>query len=335
MTIHYKRVLSDKWPVQNPYLFANRLTAKGLSTMSPSGYPAHPHQGLEVLNIVIAGYVDYFDSEGACARYGAGDVFWMNTGSGIQHSEMYPLLEGEAAPLEIIQIGINLPKVLKQAPPSCQMHWREAIPVHQVGQSKVAVIAGRFAAVDALEPPASSWAKDMGHGVRILYITLDEGQMLVLDAGSKSALHSLYHLGGEELCLCQLSASEYSKCFRGSEGLYRALNGGDSIADRTRFEHLCTWLPTAQMATYTSSYLCLWPERGQVNLLILEGEPIEEPIVQYGPFVMNSRVEIQEAFWNYEITKFGGWPWQSQEPMHPEALSRMFDDGENRIYKPK
>jgi redox-sensitive bicupin YhaK (pirin superfamily) len=62
---------------------------------------------------------------------------------------------------------------------------------------------------------------------------------------------------------------------------------------------------------------------GDVSLLLLQGRPIEETVVQYGPFVMNTRAEIQDAFEEYQRTRFGGWPWDRPDPVHPRDSGRF------------
>ena len=114
------------------------------------GFPYHPHRGFETITINKEGVVDHSDSLGASGRFMAGDVQWMTAGKGIQHSEMFPLLEeNNGNPLEIFQIWLNLPKVSKMVEPHFKMLWNEDIPEinHKDESNKttsIQIIAGKI-----------------------------------------------------------------------------------------------------------------------------------------------------------------------------------------------
>ena len=67
------------------------------------------------------------------------------------------------------------------------------------------------------------------------------------------------------------------------------------------------------------------------ELLLLQGRPIAEPVVQYGPFVMNTRAEIEQAMLDYQRTQFGGWPWPSDGPVHARERGRFARHADGRV----
>jgi redox-sensitive bicupin YhaK (pirin superfamily) len=71
------------------------------------------------------------------------------------------------------------------------------------------------------------------------------------------------------------------------------------------------------------------------EMLLLQGAPIAEPVVAHGPFVMNSAEEIQRAFSDYRRTRFGGWPWPSNEPVHARGESRFAKHADGKIERAK
>jgi len=267
------------------------------------GFPAHPHRGFETVTVMRRGYVDHSDSLGAAARYGQGDVQWLTAGGGIQHAEMFPLLDRENGnPAELFQIWLNLPKKSKHAPPYFSMLWNETIPrvTLDEGRVVVTVAAGRFGDATPPAPPPSSWASEPEADVAIWSIVMKEGGRVTLPASvGEETLRTVYFFAGRAVTI----AGERFDAYGGA-----VLAGHDEVTIES-------------------------PE-GEVELLVLQGRPIGEPAVQYGPFVMNTRQEIQQAFADYQRTRFGGWPWKSDDPVHAREEGRFARRPDGTIERP-
>ena len=251
------------------------------------GFPGHPHRGFETITVVRKGLVDHFDSSGASGRYGNGDVQWMTAGKGLQHSEMFPLLNSEEEnPMELFQIWLNLPKKDKFVTPHFKMLWGDKIPDYSTidrkgNKIKVEVVAGHIEGSIAPSPPPNSWANDQDNEVAVWNIEMDANAEWSLPKASEGVNRTIYFFKGKEMKLdSQVIEVYHSAQVNPSEELL--LSNGDEKA----------------------------------YLLILQGKPINEPVVQHGPFVMNSKEEIREAFNDFQKTKFGGWPWPSYDYVH-------------------
>ena len=70
---------------------------------------------------------------------------------------------------------------------------------------------------------------------------------------------------------------------------------------------------------------------GRVELLLMQGRPIGEPVAQYGPFVMNTRAELETAFRDYQRTQFGGWPFNADDPVHARERGRFARHADGRV----
>jgi redox-sensitive bicupin YhaK (pirin superfamily) len=264
------------------------------------GFPAHPHRGFETVTIARKGMVDHSDSIGAAGRFGNGDVQWMTAGKGVQHSEMFPLLNKEADnPFELFQIWLNLPKAKKMADPHFAMLWKEDIPVykHKDGQgltTEIDVIAGKVENIKALDPAPDSWAADPKNEVAIWTIRMEANASWNLPKASKGVNRRLYLYKGAAIKVGGKDVPNYC-AVRLDPELGGLVENGDH-----------------------ESYL-----------LLLQGRPIGEPVVQHGPFVMNTAQEIQNTMNVFQATQFGGWPWPSYDHVHPETSGRFarFADG--------
>jgi redox-sensitive bicupin YhaK (pirin superfamily) len=258
------------------------------------GFPRHPHRGFETVTVVRRGRLDHADSLGALARYGDGDVQWLTAGAGIQHAEMFPLLQSaEENPLDLFQIWLNLPQKSKMVPPYFSMLWSGSIPSRTFtdgsGRStRVTVRAGAVAGLVAPAPPPDSWASDPTREVGIWSIELAAGARWSLPAAGAGVERSLYLVEGQSVLL-------------GGKTL-RILQGAEVLAQ-------------AELPLHNGN--------APAEILVLQGRPIGEPVVQRGPFVMNTQVEIQQAFLDFQETGFGGWPWDDAGPVHGSDPARF------------
>ena len=259
------------------------------------GFPYHPHRGFETITIVNKGFCDHSDSLGAAGRFGQGDVQWMTAGRGVQHSEMFPLLNKDTDnTLELFQIWLNLPKSDKFVEPYFKMLWGEDIPIVQDGLCTVKVIAGRYKGNMAPLPTPNSWAANLDNDVAIWNIGIPANETLVLPKADEVPNRTLYFYEGGTITI---------------DGEEVQVNSG---------VHLRSDLD-AELAAGNND----------AHLLILQGKPINEPVAQQGPFVMNTHEELHQAFEEYRLTQFGGWPWPYPDNVHDKDNGRFarYPDG--------
>lgn len=264
------------------------------------GFPGHPHRGFETVTIALQGMVDHSDSLGGTGRFGDGDTQWMTAGKGVQHSEMFPLIHEEKEnPLLLFQIWLNLPKKSKMVNPYYGMMWSEETPhvyikdAHE-RQTDVQLIAGSLNGQQALAPSPDSWAADPDNHVGIWLIKMSGQASFEIPAAGKGVNRSLYLYQGNHIKIGEHQVDRMHKA---------DLDGNETI--------------TVQNGDTES------------HLLLLQGKPLMEPVAQYGPFVMNTQAEIQQAFMEYQQTQFGGWPWPVVEHTHDPKKGRFakFIDG--------
>ncbi|HEX5099828.1 MAG TPA: pirin family protein [Polyangiaceae bacterium] len=267
------------------------------------GFPQHPHRGFETVTIARRGLIDHSDSLGATARFGKGDVQWLTAGAGIVHSEMFPLVNREGDnTLELFQIWLNLPSRSKFVTPYFTMLWDHEIPRHHATDTEgrsvdVTVVAGAFGEQKPPAPPPNSWASQPNADVAIWTLRFDAGARFELPpADSEETVRTLYF-------------------FKGPGFRIGGRSFNSPVAARVRSD-----IP-----------IMLEAGDGECELLMLQGRPIAEPVVQYGPFVMNTREEIQNAIDDYRRTQFGGWPWQSDGPVHDRSDSRFAKHADGHV----
>ena len=326
--------LGFPWETQDPFLFcAHHADAypKGNEEMGPDtslagrnigqdfelkdgwrmyhgqtipGFPYHPHRGFETVTIAKEGIVDHADSLGAAGRFGNGDVQWMTAGKGVQHSEMFPLLnKDDENPFELFQIWLNLPKARKMVEAHFAMLWAENVPLVRIADdnkklTEVNVIAGELKGKKASAPAPNSWAAEPDNDVAIWTIKMSANASWIIPAATREANRTLYFYKGSNMQI-----------------------EGETIA----YYHSLEVDAGAELSLLAGNEDCY--------LLMLQGKPIKEPVAKYGPFVMNTQEEIQQAFQDYQRTEFGGWPWPRRDQVHGRDKGRFakYADGREEL----
>ena len=282
---------------------------------SVPGFPAHPHRGFETVTVVRKGLIDHSDSLGATARFGRGDVQWLTAGKGIVHAEMFPLLNLDAAnPLELFQIWLNLPAVSKMAEPHFTLFWADDIPHCEVPDANglvthVSVIAGQLAGLNQtlqplqplqpLSPPPESWAAQAKADVAIWTLLLQPGARFTLPAANAGTRRNLYFFKGHSVTVAGQAVQSHGAIELQGDVAVELINGNI-----------------------------------EAEFLLLQGQPIAEPVAQYGPFVMNTQAEISQTIADYQRTQFGGWPFESRAPTHGRDPARLAMHPGGRVEAP-
>jgi len=161
------------------------------------------------------------------------------------------------------------------------------------------MVAGKLGDVTPPAPPPDSFASHADSDVAIWTIKMAPGARWTVPPAAAGSNRALYFFQG-----------------RGLRAAGREIPPAHELevrADRA--------LPLEAGATET-------------EILLLQGRPIGEPVVSYGPFVMNTREEIRQAFEDYQRTQFGGWPWPSHEPVHPRDAGRFARRPDGKTERP-
>jgi redox-sensitive bicupin YhaK (pirin superfamily) len=257
------------------------------------------------VTVVRKGLLDHSDSLGAAARYGEGDVQWLTAGSGIQHAEMFPLLNARADnPLELFQIWLNLPRSKKLVAPHFSMLWAGSIPNVQHRDlhgrlTDVSLRAGSLGSVHAPPPAPNSWAASNDNEVAIWTIRMAPKAQWTLPLAARGLSRSLYLFRGASI-LAGDQAVRVGHVLGLNSGMPLLLENGDLEAE----------------------------------LLLLQGRPIGEPLARRGPFVMNTELEIRQAYSDFRETQFGGWPWPSSDPVHGAGVERFAKRPDGTVERP-
>ena len=253
----------------DPFLLLDEMGPSDLGPGEAKGAPDHPHRGFETVTYVLSGELEHKDSRGHAGRLSAGDVQWMTAGAGVVHSEM-PSAEFERAggQMHAFQLWVNLPKRDKLTKPRYQEIPSAQIPkaVSDDGLVTVSVIAG-----EAL------------------------GQKAVIETRTPIIyLHYKLKPGGS---VTQKVSREYNAFAYVVDG--QGLFGADS--ERASDGQMVLFAQDGAEVRIQNPV----DSTTTLDVLLIAGLPLNEPVVRYGPFVMNTREEIYQAIEDYQVGRMG------------------------------
>jgi len=243
------------------------------------GFPWHPHRGIETITYVLAGNVDHGDSLGNAGTIGAGDVQWMTAGSGIIHQEM-PQGDPEGK-MHGFQLWANLPSSLKMTPPRYQEVQSKDIPeVTDDDGTKIRVICGD---VWGSTGPIDGIAADPQY----IDVWVPPGRRKTIPVETTRHAFAYVFAGSAKFC-----------------------NASDPLEVPTEG---AGWADTSLAEEADNRSLVLFDRGDEVTVqagemgirfLLVSGKPLEEPVAWYGPIVMNTRNELQQAFAEFQAGTF-------------------------------
>jgi quercetin 2,3-dioxygenase len=251
----------------DPFLLFDEMGPWDIAPGDAKGFPDHPHRGFETVTYLLAGQMEHRDSFGNHGRLEAGDIQWMTAGSGLVHSEMPGAdLARNGGRLHGFQIWVNLPKGSKMEPPRYQELKAALVPKAESADGRVKV---RVVAGEAL---GLKGAVETHIPITYVHATVQPGASYSQPLPSEQNAVA-YVIGGEASFEgSPEKAGEGKMVVFGRDGdEVRITNAGDTPLD----------------------------------ILVLGGKPIGEPVARYGPFVMNTKEEIHQAVEDYRNGKMG------------------------------
>ena len=234
------------------------------------GFPMHPHRGIETVTYMLEGSVRHRDSLGNAGVIGPGDVQWMTSGRGIMHEEMPR--RGPTGAVNGFQLWVNLPAALKMGPPRYQEIIADGLPVVEKDGARVRLVAGQF---EGVAGPVTDIAAQPIYGE----VALAPGAQVTLPV---PVGHTAVAYVFEGNVTFEANGPSTETAPSEAEGL----RAGDAA-----------WVEAVRMVVLGEGDGLMARANAETGarLMLIAGEPIGEPIVPYGPFVMNTEDEIRQA----------------------------------------
>ena len=251
----------------DPFLLLDEMGPIVLAAGEAKGAPDHPHRGFETVTYMVDGIFEHKDSQGHSGKLKPGDVQWMTAGSGVIHSEM-PEKEfsQKGGTMHGFQLWVNLPKKDKMMKPHYQDLPANKIPVAQNDGVKVKVIAGESMGKQAVIETRTP--------IMYLHFTLQPGTKVTQTVPQNYNAFA-YVVNGEGLF-----GNEQRPVHKEQVVLFE--RDGNEITINT-----------------------LNDTKSPLDVLLIAGVPLGEPVARYGPFVMNTEEEISQAILDYNSGKMG------------------------------
>jgi redox-sensitive bicupin YhaK (pirin superfamily) len=253
----------------DPFLLLDEMGPMTVAPNEAKGAPDHPHRGFETVTYMLSCEMEHKDSQGHAGRLGAGDVQWMTAGAGVVHSEMpSPEFQRTGGTLHGFQLWVNLPRQNKMMQPRYQEIPSASIPTARSEDEMVTVrvIAGEALGARAVIETVTP--------IMYLHFTIRPGGH-VLQNVPEGYNAFAYVVDGEGLFGAESEAA------RDGQMILFAQDG-----DEVRIQN-----PTDAKAT--------------LEVLLIAGVPLNEPVARYGPFVMNTEGEIRQAIEDFRLGRMG------------------------------
>ena len=241
----------------DPFLLFDHFAFKDPAQGPISGFPNHPHRGLETVTYMTEGRMRHRDSLGNVDTNGAGEVQWMTSGRGIMHEEMPRV--GPEGTIDGFQLWVNLPSHQKMVAPRYQGVSADDISVVDTEAYSARVVAGTFAGITG---PVTEIAAEPLY----MDLTVRAGQTADVAIPQGHSAVAYVFSGEGWVGLDDQDEGEFVRAVK-----MVVLTDGDVLKIQAASEN-------------------------SIRLMIMAGAPFREPIFPYGPFVMNTRVEIIQAF---------------------------------------
>ena len=252
----------------DPFLLLDHMGPSDYGPGEAVGAPDHPHRGFETVTYMLEGAFEHQDSSGGGGYLGPGDVQWMTAGAGIVHSELpAERIRREGGRVHGLQLWVNLPRADKMAPPRYQEIKADEIPIAEPAPgARVKVVAGD---VFGVRGPV-----DTHSPIVYLHVTLSPGASLDVPIPPGHQAMAYVIRGRGRFGADKTTAGESELV------VYAGDDGGVNLETPDDAEH-------------------------PLDALVISGVPLREPVARYGPFVMNTRDELVQAFDDYQSGAMG------------------------------